>query len=319
MAEKITAKEDKSPNIFYKYMHFNALNIISLCTDTLFFSDPAKFNDPHDCRPNVVADIDTIQLQILFTELIKHRIKLETVESLSQSRFPTEKAEIHANRLAEYIASEGLTEINYWSTHPEYDDPATARRSLLVSEIQNELLKRYEKGVCCFSSVVDNALLWSHYGDQHHGFCVGYDTNRTPTPIFKKVLYGGDRKILTSLIVGAIVDKQTDSIDLLDQMVLLRKASAWRYEREWRLIGSRGLQESPLLMKDITFGLRCPDAIRYTVTSTLGRRQELSFYEMYQVPKSFKLKRRRLDVEELNRYLPCIAESGEEMFAENPF
>lgn len=304
------------PKNIYRYMKFNAVNIASICMDALYFSDPSKFNDPLDCQPNVVADGDMIQLRILLTELIKMRMRAATVKSLKQHRFPPEKAEIHGNRLAELAASEGIYDINYWAHSPEVDDPETYKLVALTTEIELELLKRYEKGVCCFSSEVCNPVLWSHYGDEHNGFCVGYSLDRRPAPKLHKVTYGGDRIINTSLISQALLDKDPTAINLLDKMVLLRKASSWRYEREWRLIDKVGLQESPLLMTDITFGLRCPIVIKHAVIKSMEGRDDLKFYKIYQTTKTFKLKRRKLNPEEITINFPQKAESGEEMFGD---
>jgi hypothetical protein len=42
-----------------------------------------------------------------------------------------------------------------------------------------------------------------------------------------------------------------------------RKAASWRYEREWRVIGQRGLHTSPLELEELIFGMRCEETVRY--------------------------------------------------------
>lgn len=70
----------------------------------------------------------------------------------------------------------------------------------------------------------------------------------------------------------------------------LKKSSAWRYEKEYRLISSTGLQDSPLKLEEITFGLRCPDEVRHTIIKMMeGRRQEIKYYEMVLTHKSANL------------------------------
>ena len=101
----------------------------------------------------------------------------------------------------------------------------------------------------------------------------------------------------------------------MDRDVVLRKAPSWRYEREWRLLGERGAQVSCLELVDITFGLRCPGALKHALISALTpKRANVKFFEMYEIRGSFKLKRKPVDTEELSVYFPKIAESGEEMF-----
>lgn len=185
----------------------------------------------------------------------------------------------------------------------------------MTTEIEHELLKQYDRGVCCFSAIVDNPLLWSHYSDQHRGLCIGYGFNRDPKPELHKVHYGGDRLLLTSLIAKALLNNNPKSQELLDRNVLLQKAPPWRYEREWRLFGNRGIQDSPLELKDITFGLRCPPSVMYSIVMALEHREdEVKFYKMHDIQGSFKLEQRSVDIDEMRAHLPHTARSGIEIF-----
>jgi hypothetical protein len=183
----------------------------------------------------------------------------------------------------------------------------------MVAEIEQEIIKQYNRGVCCFSAVMDNPLLWSHYANEHKGFCIGYSLARVPEPKLHKVVYGGSRSVKTSLIARALLENDYEAQNLLDQDVLLRKAPSWRYEREWRLLGDRGVQRSPLELADVTFGLRCPEAIKYAVVSVLNPRA-IKFFEMYELAGTFNLKRRLLNTDELCAYFPNIARSAIEIF-----
>ena len=119
----------------------------------------------------------------------------------------------------------------------------------------------------------------------------------------------------TTLIARALLGKEPEAQALLDRDVLLRKAPSWRYEREWRLLSERGVQASCLELVDLTFGLRCPDALKHVFISALTpKRANVKFFEMYEIHGRFKLKRKAVDTAELNVYFPRIAESGEEMF-----
>lgn len=290
------------------------MTVETLCHDELYFADPAAFNDPLDSKPTVESDSDKRTLRLLVAELVKRRVVAETLAALSNARLEGEKAEVHAKRLGEEAARGELANIEYNATDPEHEGSVEeAECWLLTWEIQHELLKQYDRGVCCFSAAVDHPLLWSHYGDQHHGVCIGYGFDRVPKPKLQKVVYGGSRIVKTSLIARALLAKDSDAQNLLDQNVLLRKAAPWRYEREWRLLGNRGVQKSPLALEDVTFGLRCPDALMHAVISALERRS-VRFFKMYEVRGSFKLKREPVDTEEISRYFPHTAQSGQEMF-----
>jgi len=303
------------PKKVFRYRGFSSLTVDALVRDELFFSDPRLFNDPLDCQPTVEADSGLEELRELLSELMSRRIFSETISSLRKNKVKEEAASQYASKLAQREAKDKLKSISYYSTDPEYDCSREAEIWLLTVEIERELLKRYGKGVCCFSSVYDNPLLWSHYGDQHKGLCIGYSLTRNPEPRLHKVTYGGSRIVPTSLINRAVADGDKEATELLDQYILLRKASPWRYEREWRLLGHRGLQDSPLRMIEITFGLRCSEAVKDSIVSALQNREStINFYEMHQVRGSFKLKRRSVDTGEMSASYPRVALSGVEMF-----
>lgn len=304
------------PKRVFRYRGFSSLTVEAMVRDELFFSDPSAFNDPLDCQPTVEADSGLEELRELLSALISRRILSETISSLRKNKVKEEAANQYASKLAQREAKDKLKSISYYSTDPEYDcSREEAEIWLLTVEIERELLKRYGKGICCFSSVYDNPLLWSHYGDQHKGLCIGYNLTRNPEPRLHKVTYGGGRIVPTSLISRAVTDGDQEAIKLLDQHILLRKASPWRYEREWRLLGHRGLQDSPLRMIEITFGLRCSDAVKHSIVSALENREStVKFYKMHQVRGSFKLKRCPVDTGEMRAYYPRVALSGVEMF-----
>jgi hypothetical protein len=214
-------------------------------------------------------------------------------------------------------AASELANIADRATNPEYsvgEDEAEAW--LLTEEIERELRRHYDRGVCCFSATYTSPLLWSHYGDQHRGICVGYGLARKPVPRMQEVTYGGSRTIQTSTLIRAFVQADPKAMENLDRDILLRKAAGWRYEREWRLIGTQGVQHSPMLLKEITFGLRCEDSVKHSVVKALlGRESPIRFYyEMYEDRQSFRLRRRLVSSEELGGYLPITAASAEEMF-----
>ena len=240
----------------------------------------------------------------------------EVLNNLKQARMKDEDANHYATSHAHSEALRELDYISYHATNPDYEgEEAEAESWLLVVEVERELLKYYERGVCCFSKAYLNPLLWSHYGDQHQGICIGYGLERNPIPQLDKVVYGGERSIKTSSLIHAFIDNNEQAKAELDRDVLLRKAKGWEYEDEWRLIGKQGVQDSPLLLKEVIFGLRCTSSIIHTVVNALaGRENDTQFFEMYTVRGSYALHRRSLDIAELGVYLPRTAKSGIEIF-----
>ncbi|NWM74602.1 DUF2971 domain-containing protein, partial [Escherichia coli] len=78
--------------------------------------------------------------------------------------------------------------------NPEYevDDPA---QFLLGQYVQDELLRRYDKGVFSLAERANCPLMWSHYGDQHRGLCLGYSVPEAATDDVHKISYGGSRLV----------------------------------------------------------------------------------------------------------------------------
>ena len=306
----------KQPKKIYRYQKFTTWAIGTLCHDQLHFAEPNSFNDPFDCQPSVESDSDRNTLRQILSKLINRRVEAETIASLKKARLEGEKASGYSKKMSKHAADAELKTTAYYATDPDYQcSVEEAECEILTRKIESELLQRYERGICCFSSTFSNPLLWSHYGDQHNGICIGYDLERDPKPILHKVEYGGTRIVKTSLIQKALLNNDVNANKQLDNNVLLRKAPAWHYEREWRLFGNRGVQDSTLALKDVTFGLRCPIAVMHSVIAALETRDEkIEFYGIYEVRGSFKLKRRLVDTGEMRAYLPNTAKSGVEIF-----
>ncbi len=273
----------QQPKTFYRYRAFGTSTLDSLCHDVLYFAHPGTFNDPLDCKPTVECDSNVEQLRRLLAMLVRQRVSAEVMNSLRMARLRGEKASEHAVKHARSEAAKELADIAYHATNPDYlISVEEAEAWLLSQEIEKELHRHYERGVCCFSTTFSSPLLWSHYGDQHRGLCIGYSTDRLPVPKLHKVVYGGSRAIKSSTLDRALINKEQTAKDELDRDVLLRKARGWGYEREWRLIGNQGLQDSPLLLQEVTFGLRCPSSVMYAVVRSLsGREKPARFFEIY--------------------------------------
>ena len=128
-------------------------------------------------------------------------------------------------------------------------------------------------------------MMWSHYGDQHRGICIGYSVPAMTT--VHKVKYGGTRLVEVSK-VAAMLDGSDVDRRQVEEAVLLRKAREWEYEREWRLIGSHGAQNSTLELEEIIFGVKCGSAVKYALLKALeGRERPVQLFEMREVTGRF--------------------------------
>ncbi len=308
------------PKTFYKYRAFDSRTLESLCRDRLYFAKPTELNDPLECSPTVESDSSINELRDLLTKLIQRRVVSETISYLKNARIEGTKANAHAHKLALDASNRTLGEITYQATDPEVHDGTVeeAESWILTRYIQDEMIQHYDKGVCSLSTVYNSPLLWSHYGDQHKGICIGYDLDRQPKPLPLKVSYGGSRTIQTSAIIKALVDEDPSARESLDRDVLCRKARGWAYEKEWRLIGKQGFHNSYLRMKEVTFGLLCPSSVQHAIINALHMSHSpLKYYYMRVHARTFRLSRSLTDDDELKASLPQRAASAEEIFGDD--
>ncbi len=286
------------PRRLYKYRNFSNRTLSMLIDDTVYFADPTTFNDPLDTKPALAADIDNAALETILARLIEDRTVAEMSAAAKTLRYRGPKTLDHIARHGRKAAQRGLADLRYNATDPEYEieDP---ERFLLGYYVQEELLRRYDKGVFSLVARATCPLMWSHYGDQHRGLCIGYSVPPAATSNVRKMRYGGSRLVQASA-VAAMLGGDDAARRRVDDDVLLRKAKPWIYEREWRLIGSRGEQNSPLELEEIVFGMRCATAVKYSVVQALAQRSRaVGFFEIREQRDSFALARRRIDISEL--------------------
>ncbi len=105
--------------------------------------------------------------------------------------------------------------------------------------------------ICCFSRKNDDILLWTHYADEHRGFCLEFDVLEDVDfflPIFP-VVYEKD----------FAPAKLWDNPGKILEQLFQRKSAAWKYEEEVRIIkkGRSGLRSyCPCSLKSVIFGCR---------------------------------------------------------------
>jgi hypothetical protein len=296
-----------TPNRLYKYRTFNDKTVDMLVMDELYFADPSTFNDPLDTKPSIETDICADKLEIILRKLVEQRLENELKAAANVLRSGGQRTADHIRALNQKIVEGIVAGINYNATNPDYgcDD---SRQFLLGQEVGFELLRRYNKGVVSFSKSAISPLMWSHYADQHNGICIGYSIPSDITPIsLHKVKYGGSRVIEASKIEAMMNGDQSASQNV-NEAVLARKAEDWRYEKEWRLIGPRGAQRSPVELREITFGMRCKTAVRFTIIQALkARNRSVRYFEIREQPDTFKLIKSEMDIEEFCSGLPIRA------------
>ena len=140
------------------------------------------------------------------------------------------------------------------------------------------------------SQIKDNILMWSHYANQHKGFCIGF--------VRKNDNLLGD--ITNTQPVE--YDCNYPEVDPLDEngnydhtmftKMLFTKAKDWEYEKEWRLVYDEGDREEPLPadISSIIFGLRMSERHKATIRKILADQPNIRYQQAIEVEYQFRLK-----------------------------
>ncbi|MFX1767828.1 DUF2971 domain-containing protein [Paraburkholderia sp. A1RI-2L] len=304
------------PPVLYKYRHFNERTIELLCADRVYYADPNTFNDPLDTKPCVEPDCDVGRMEDTVFELIRRRVEDAMQAGARAVKYRGPKTMSHIEKHSRAAAQEMIDRLRYEATDPELSDgPPGSIALVLANAIEAELLQQYNKGILSLATRYDCPLMWSHYGKQHRGLCIGYSMPPEAQSQIYPIRYGGHRTVRASAVAAMVLDHDEQARVAVDEAVLLTKAPDWHYEQEWRLLGPRGAQNSPLEMAEIVFGMRCDATVMHTVARALDRREKaVRLYKTHEVHGTFELTRSELNVNELSATYPRRALSIHEIF-----
>jgi Protein of unknown function (DUF2971) len=210
---------DMPPNSLYKYRGLDKnraggepyewdRSIITGCA--LWAGSPLAFNDPFDCYP--VIDFDGT---------------------------PEEK-EAWAAKVA---PNNGMTiPVAVEMMENALSDPVTRAK---MSEWRENL---ESVGVLSLTERPDDMLMWAHYANSHHGYCLEMDATIQPFSLAYRVQYAEQRPVFRLF--------DPDRADIIAR-TLLHKADFWRHELEWRIV--RPANSGPVVfppqgLKSIIFG-----------------------------------------------------------------
>jgi hypothetical protein len=226
------------PKSLFKYGHFDENGYYKnvFAKNAFYFSSPAKFNDPFDCRvfPNYEIGSD----KAIIKKLQEH-IKREN-PALSSAM---------VSRLAQNEFSKNIKIIR----SPE----------LMVDRMKEVIDNSY--GILSLSETNDNLLMWSHYSKSHQGYCVEFNTNRINEIVknyllilkelilFHKISYESEYPLLNPYLPSFTTEEYL--------RVVTTKSKDWEYEKEWRLVyydNANQLLDFPDdIIKSIYFGVNC--------------------------------------------------------------
>jgi hypothetical protein len=117
-------------------------------------------------------------------------------------------------------------------------------------------------GMICLSDNWQSPVMWAHYGQKHHGVCLGFDVSDRPE-LISKIDYAPDR--LRHVLQQS--DRLLGVNEALLVQILRTKYQDWSYEHEYRLFtdlrdrdpdGNYYFDFGPdVVLREVILGARC--------------------------------------------------------------
>jgi hypothetical protein len=129
----------------------------------------------------------------------------------------------------------------------------TALRSSIRDELrQNKRSLNQDRGLLCFIEDWTDPVLWTHYGAQHRGICLGFDVKED---LAKKITYQNNRL--------SDVEARGKTEDEILDLLVYTKFESWKYEKEWRVLLSlaKAAREGDLYFSRFGSDLRLREVI----------------------------------------------------------
>ena len=254
------------PNSLYKYKSFSSNNLEILNNDIIYLSDPKKFNDPYDCSLNMIAND-------LAKKAFKKNLKSMIARMDRESKFTnedimfldqTENLSYDLSRL--YAEKYPIETID--GSYVDPDEYGKISSQIIDKEFSNiylDLMERWNKKenifITCFSEIYDSILMWSHYANNHEGFCIEYNfTNPGIHPITTNLLFPvyyqenlfDASKFVEHMIINTPEQNRSINVEFNINMNIyaaIVKAKEWEYEKEWRYVFPYIISQDPMILR----------------------------------------------------------------------
>jgi hypothetical protein len=206
-----------------------------------------------------------------------------------------------SKKQAENIINElrySSTEYGDYKTDTSVDKYLKQRLGSQIKELLDGEMTR--KGIFSLSETWKSPLMWSHYADEHRGVCLEYDTTQMPHPNIATVDYRSPRSVKASDLIEWKLKASSEAELRVHHTYFFSKSPQWRYEKEWRdIIQPSGAHGTSFPISAIYFGLRCELAVITSIVKLFSGHSPIGFFEIYPLDDSFRLKRRKVDRDEI--------------------
>lgn len=244
MYETEAAINFDNPTSLFKYRGFDRFGLQGLIDDKIWLAAPSTFNDPLDCKFQVLKKSNDQEL-------------LEHVNACAEARNQTRRWRI--------------------------DDIPTLRSDIekVLADLKDGIKNA---GVACFVASPFEPSMWAHYADGHRGFCVEYERtpdNELGDPAGCVRVDYADQAFSVFADLDFFRDpKRVLKQVLATKAVSWRREREWRLVRMWKAAPTdRGHRLNARVMS-VTFGLNTPRRDALTIVRALRKKGNVEFFTM---------------------------------------
>jgi len=254
-------KDEHLPKSLYKFFPPTIYSLVGLENRSLWLSTANGFNDPFDSYVGLemLTYIKTYVLKelkrrgLIATDATNDKLSQEEYWRLFNSHSKDEELGFLSRRksfLSEWLSIVHQKSNNVYLTMNDLKSDAIRDCNQKISAIRNAPFR-----ITCFSNFADdeelgkNTTMWSHYTDNHRGFCVKYSLNFSDSPI-QSIIKCGLYKVIYSSKISKASPREVMKLKYGEDYelkvnaylaktiyrALITKAKFWNYEKEWRLI-----------------------------------------------------------------------------------
>lgn len=257
--------EVKLPETLYKYRDWTLkFHRETLTKQVAYFSSPANFNDPFDCKIPIRYDVEPEK-------------QLEEIYYRALKAAHPDASDEEIRGFAKKRVQEGPVNPNTFKKNDkEYFDKLNQRMGVFsLAEHNNEI------------------LMWGHYANSHKGFCVGFDTKELlkaeNVDFVGKVEYYSEFPVIIP----------NGSLEFQFQKQIFSKWDRWAYEDEYRLtknhIENRKVRLPKAAFKEIILGYQMSPKDRVKIMKLAHTNfPEIIIYEAKPHVEKFLVEIRRL-------------------------
>lgn len=244
----------------YKFYGLTTHSLSVLINNRVWFSKPSTLNDPFDIDIDFAHDMTPSDF--------KHMIQVLK----GQTGITGERAELLRQLEKEIPNQNALEEMN----------------AIITAKFRED---RKNWGVFCMCESYRSILMWSHYADNHKGFCIQFvrnpNTKLGDIEWTRPVSYSCEYPSPNPYSANGF--KRIDDYDEL----FFTKAKCWEHEKEWRMLNKNGNTELPLEkftdISAIIFGLKMQETQRKTIKRIFSDRKEVKFLQATRIRNKFEL------------------------------